>query len=200
MAISQEDLLKALSKPAEETAEVEVPKVTDFVRVKEEMDKAQDDTTPFAVVADDGITVAGDPNKTELNKHDFKIVFRFPKGTTGRGKVIGGSEFVELEYKDVYITPRNDLKIVSAVANLYPFFHVLTENGTVEDMDNETLLKTFNSLSQEMIDSMYILVESVLGIEAGISNYMTPVSVINTTAEIIKAYPEIVNEADVFFG
>ena len=48
----------------------------ELMKMKEAADKASESTIPFPIVKDGNVAVAGDPNKTELNKQEFEIDFR----------------------------------------------------------------------------------------------------------------------------
>ena len=47
----------------------------EFMAIKEHMDEAENDETPYAAVKDNQIHIVGDPNKTEVKKRDFVIQF-----------------------------------------------------------------------------------------------------------------------------
>ena len=161
----------------------------EYNEISEALDKAEEDTTPFMVVTDQDLNVVGDANKTEINKHDYIVNFRVFKA--------GKYEWVEKEFKDVYITPRNDVKVSRMLTQLMPFFKK-TEDGKVKKFTNEEIL---DILTQDaLLDTMYDTVAAILNIPDSLKDYMAPESVIQAVTQIIKDYPEAVNEADTFFG
>ena len=169
----------------------------DYEVIGEAMDKAEDSVTPF-VIADGGdITVVGDANNTELNMHDFKMRFRVPdKQEDGSVRY----QVIEKEFKDVYITPRQDTKVLRLYTELMPFFKKIDENGGVSAMTQEEKLDVFTSFGDELFDLLYSVPATVLGIDDKLKEYMMPVDVVNAAAQIMRLYPEVVNEADTFFG
>ena len=54
-------------------------KPEDMLKLSAQIKKAEEDTTPYAVVAGEEIHVVGDANKTEVKKHDYTVRFRFPR-------------------------------------------------------------------------------------------------------------------------
>ena len=56
----------------------------EFVEMKKKMDEAEEDTTPYAITDGDEISVVGDPNKTEIKKNDYVILFAYPQKPQSR--------------------------------------------------------------------------------------------------------------------
>lgn len=164
-------------------------KIEDYMKVDDALDKAQDSDTPFAVVSNGEINVVGDANKTEINKHDYVIFFRIYKD--------GKYEWVKQEFKDVYITPRNDLKVSRMVTQLLPFFRK-EEDGKTKKFNNEEILAIIER--DEILDAMYDTVASVLNIPDNLKDFMSTDSVVAAATQIMLDFPEAVNEADTFFG
>lgn len=177
----------------------------DLLRIKEEMNKAQEDTTPFLAIKDENVSVIGDANKTEPKSYDYTVRFRFPKEFADKfeGSIereVGNYIIVGVEYKDVRITPRRDMEILSSIMEMIPFFNKLNDNGSVEDMTDEDYALIVMSVPREAEDAMYKFVESVLDIDDDLGQYMLATSVFEHVAYFIKDFPEVFNEADVFFG
>lgn len=163
--------------------------IEDYMKVDDALDKAQDSDTPFAVVANGEVNVVGDANKTEVNKHDYVINFRIFKD--------GKYEWVKQEFKDIYITPRNDLKVSKMLTELLPYFRK-DENGEVKKYERHEVLSILEQ--DTLLDTLYDTVAAVLGIPANLKPYMATDSVISAAVQIIRDFPETVNEADTFFG
>lgn len=168
----------------------------DYQKIDNAIEKAQESLVPFPVVDGDELTVVGDANATEINKHDFKMRFRIPAK-----KEDGMTEYVrrEKEYKDVFIKPRHDSKIVEMIAKLMPFFKKIREDGGVEAMTTEEKADVLRQMDHEIMDLLYDVTAMVLGIDAELKEYMMPLDVIVAATQIIELYPETVNEADTFF-
>ena len=151
-----------------------------YEEIKEGLEAAQSDTTPF-LIPDDELTVVGDANKTELNIHDFEITFRVPqKQEDGTVKQVTRTK----EYKDVYITPRVDTAVVKMLTKLMPYFKKPTGNGTVTDYTPEESLEIMKRFDEEVVDVLYETVGTFLRVDPSLRDYMT----------------QVVNEADTFFG
>lgn len=167
-----------------------------YEEIKEGLEAAQSDTTPF-LIPDDELTVVGDANKTELNIHDFEITFRVPqKQDDGTVKQVTRTK----EYKDVYITPRVDTAVVKMLTKLMPYFKKPLGNGTVTDYTPEESLEIMKRFDEEVIDVLYETVGTLLRVDPSLRDYMTQGSVMVAAAKIIRQFPEVVNEADTFFG
>ena len=187
--MKQEDFLKAQEKLAD---------------INDALKEAEHDDTPFPVATDDGLKVVGDANKTENKSRDYTVTFRFPKELVPKGmnvvKEVGDYKYVEMLFEDVHITPRRDLKLLASVMDILPLFRELEGDGSVKERTTEDLLRIFRKVPQETIDSMYTLVVAFLGVDESIAEYMTPMSVMDRIADLVNDFPEVFNEADVFFG
>lgn len=166
----------------------------DYLKVVDAMDEAQESDRPYLIHEEEPIVV-GDANETQVNTTDFKVRFRIPKKEDG--KVV--YEHREIEYNDVFIAPRHDMKIVRVMSELTPFFRKVNEDGTVGRYSDEEAARIVESLDDEIMDHMYDLVGSVLHIDGRLVPYMEVASVIMNVTNIIKAFPETYNEAEAFF-
>lgn len=169
-----------------------------YEEIKEGIDKAPESPVPFPVIKDEKMSVIGDANETEINKHDFKITFRLPEGVAEGEKVEGGV-LKEIEYKDVFITPRQSGKVVSSLCRMLPFFRKIVDKG-VEDYSVDDIVEMLAEFGDDFVDDMYDLVGKVLKIDDALLDYMLPTSAVQATSQIITGYPEIVNEAEAFFS
>lgn len=165
----------------------------DYDNIEQALQDAEKSDTPFLIASDDELKVVGDANKTELNLHYFEIAFRLPLEDGGAYRK------VKKAFKNVYITPRQDIKVLKAVTSLLPYFKAARANGEVERLTEGEKAYIYESLSDEAYDIMYDLVALVLGIDDELKNYMMPGSVMESVVKIISGFPETINEADVFF-
>lgn len=170
-----------------------------YEEIKEGIDAAPESPVPFPVVKDEKMSVIGDANETQINKHDFKIVFRLPEGVSDGEKVDGGV-LKEVEYKNVFITPRQSASVISAMCKIFPYFRKIGENGDVSGYTADEVVTLLADWDDEMIDCMYNLVGKVLRIDERLIDYMMPSSVISCVGNIVRYYPEVVNEAEAFFS
>ena len=108
--------------------------------------------------------------------------------------------YVDVEYKDVTINPRNDLKIVRDVAVLYPFFRKQAEDGGLQAMTEDEFVEFAEQLSDEVIDAMYNLVADFLDEDKEVAQKFTWPSVLDLILQFMEDFPEVFNEADFFTG
>jgi len=172
-----------------------------FLEMKRRFDAAEDDTTPFAVVDDDEIKVVGDVNKTEIKRADYVIQFGYPntpetKEKLSDEKIIGETENyigVERTYKDAWISPRRFTDVQATLVQLYKFFNVVTEDGTIRDLNPDEALMALREMNGEMIDAMCAVVASVLNIPPQEADYILLPSAISASLKIAEDFPEVVN-------
>lgn len=167
----------------------------EVLEFKKALDSAEESVVPFAVAKDNELNIVGDANETKVNPFDYKITFRIPDTSDGTVKY---SEKTA-EFKNVYVTPRNEMRVVKTIAQLLPYFRKIKEDGTVGEFTNDELLEVVATMEDEVIDSMYTLVSTVLGIDPKLRDYMIAKDVIAATTQIIMTNPSAVNEADTFF-
>lgn len=167
-----------------------------FNALKEGVEAAQSDTTPFLIPGDEP-TVVGDANKTQINAHDFEITFRIPqKMEDGSVKQIKKTK----EYKGVYITPRMDTVVAKLLTQFMPYLYKTNEDGSVTPYTPEEFKEVTISYTKELSDIMYETVGTVLKIDPRLWDCMMPASVENAALKIVLQIPELTNEADTFFG
>lgn len=169
-----------------------------YNEVKNGIDQAPESPVPFPVIKDEKMSVIGDANETQINDHDFKITFRLPDGVSDGQKVEGGV-LKEVEYKNVFITPRQSGKVVASLCKMLPFFRKIVDNGA-EEYTQDEVVELLAEFGDEFVDDMYDLVAKVLKIDDALIDYMTPGSAMQATVQIITQYPEVVNEAEAFFS
>lgn len=168
----------------------------EYMKIKQGLDGAQDSTIPFPVVQDDTIAVVGDANKTENKKYDYTIRFCIPHKTEKGLEVTTKDK----EYKDVYITPRQQATLQKVMVEFLMYFRKPNkEDGSVADYTQDELNQIIASMDEKITDDMYMLVGTVLGVDEDLREYMMPSSVLSALNKIIRNYPDMVNSADTFF-
>ena len=173
----------------------------EYNTIDEAFKEAEKDDTPFLVVTEGELAVVGDANKTQKNAHDFEIEFRVPQAQED-----GTYKYVKMnkKFEGVFITPRQDTKIVKALTVLLGYYKDVKENAlgdmVVSDLEQEQKLNLAMDMGDEIVDTMYDVVAAVLGIDKELKNYMVQGSVMTATAQIIHNFMEVANEADTFFG
>lgn len=180
----------------------------DLMEIQRKMREAEADTTPFTVIDGDGnMSVVGDANKTEPKTYDYVVRFRIPAQykdlVSGGEEIVGGKYIVaEVAYPNVCITPRMDIKIVNCLNDLRPFLVEILEDGESKDRDKEELGKfVVSTLTNDAImDAMYNLVKTVVGVDDALVPMMMYDSVFENVLNIIRDFPEVINEEDFFTG
>lgn len=167
---------------------MEKQKIAKFVNA---VDAAESSTTPFVITSDE-LAVVGDANETQRNIHDFKMRFRIPAEN--------GFSIKEKKFNGVYITPRQDSKIVKALATIMPYLRRVNAEGDVEKLSVEEVTDVLKSLEDEFFDAAYDVVATVLRIDPALQDYMLPMDVIDALTQIAEQIPEVINETDTFFG
>lgn len=175
-----------------------------YLKLLKNVDEAENDTTPYVGVINNEVVIEGDPNETFVQKQNYTARFLFPKEMASAfpdAEDVGhGYVRAEIEYKDVFPDAMNNLKYTSAMARMMPFYRKLEESGSVEKLSTDEAIDLFASLSDQVIEALYHLVQVVLGIDDKLIGYLAPGSAINIASRIVQDFPSIVNEGDLFFG
>lgn len=163
-----------------------------IIQLKEAREKAMEDTTPFPVMKDGDLAVVGDANKTEINKHDFILKFIVPDGE-------GGYVEKDVEYKDVWLKPRQAVSVQRLMTALQPLFYKVKENGTLQDLTDDEMLEVVKQYEGNVLDQVYYLVASVLGVDERLVDYIEPNSALAAYHQIMLSYPDLVKASESFF-
>lgn len=164
----------------------------------EAIDKAQESTRPFTVVKGDTLAVVGDANDTKLNKYSYEIKFEKP-AYDDEGNLTGKTSETKT-YKNVFITPRQQSRVVKILTMILPYFRKVNEDGSIDEYTPYELGEIFATMDEEIYDLMYDLVAYVLHVPQEDKDYMSFPSVIGAALKILTEFPEVVNEAESFFG
>lgn len=181
-----------------------------FNELRDSINEAQTDDTPFIGTEGDEIHVFGDPNKTEVTPTDYTVLFGFPDTKEWRNRITArGDEIVnELEgyiivsrtYKNVFVAPRNIGNAVTAMALIEGFMNDITEDGTVKPLTQEEFEVAFYAMNHAIADATYELVGAVMRIPEAEREFMLPINAMENAVKIVRNNPSVVNEADLFFG
>lgn len=182
-----------------------------ITKIAKNLSETHEDSTPFVLHKEDGnIDIVGDPNKTENKKHNYVIKYRFserefdelfPNGVEAEVTTVAKHwKVIEVEYKDITVKPRRDLGMVGAITKVFPYFYELKDDGSMRRYNTEELTEVFFVAEDELIENMYRIVTFFLDIPKKEAEYMTCVSVLRTMGELIMDFPEVFNEAELFFG
>lgn len=183
----------------------------DFKKLSQSIDEAQKDDTPYMGVINDELHVMGDPNKTELIPHTYKVKFAFPKTDEWR-KMVNDSPMFRFEketenfivayreYNDIWVTPRKAGKCIEAFTRLISFLNMINEEGEVERLTEEQMQSVLRYMNKDVEDSVYEAVAKVIGISEVESEYITIDSAMFNAMKIVADHPDIINSSDLFFG
>ena len=203
---------------------MEMMKYEDFAKLtKEEQmktliraaDEAKKDDTPYVAVVDDEINVLGNPNKTELKKHDYIVEFVLPK-TEDNLKMLkaNGVEIdvesenyisIHREFKNVFVPARRASAILEAFTRLQGFINKVTrldDNGNLEIAlrTDEEILEVMSDLNDEVEKAIYRAVGAFFGLNEYDTDNISLASAIFNVILIAINNPEVMNGSEVFFG
>lgn len=167
----------------------------EYDKIKKAIEGAEESVVPFPVM-DDELAVVGDANETQLNMHDFTMRFKVPIEEDGVRKRV----LKTVEYKDVYLTPRQEPKVATAIADIFPYFKKIKGDGSLSEFTEDEVYQLIDSFEQEIFDKMYALVGNFLRIDKELWDFMYAPDVFEAVLKIFNEYHEAVNEADTFFG
>ena len=167
-----------------------------YLQLKEEMENAKEDTTPYAIVDGNDIAVVGDANKTEKKNYDYTIDFYLPDFTEDGTQVYRKTTET---FKNVFISVRQQSRVVMLLSKLMPYFHKPLPSGEVADYTPAEELEIISNFDDDILDLMYKLVGSVLQIDKSMEGNMGLESVSHAFVQIVRNFPEVVNEAESSF-
>lgn len=193
-----------------EENEIKVKKVKKLMDIKKGLEESQDDTTPYLANNEEGdMHIIGDPNKTETIKSNYRIGFRVPKNVLEKPPIINGEEIKEefgqytfaIEFKDVFLNPRKDAKLVAEIMKMAPYFKkVNEETGDVTELTQEESIEIFANMTDKTVDAMYSIIATFLEIQEELVDYMMSFTVLDAMYTMIKSHPNVFNESDIFLG
>lgn len=180
-----------------------------FMAMKQAMDNAENDTTPFAVVDDNEVKVVGDANKTETKKRDYVLKMAYPAAAEWReyvknlknAKVFNETPNylgVERTFSNVWVPPAVHTAVQSTFLDLYKLFYIITEDGQIRDMTNDEVMQALSILNQEMCEAMYHAVATILKINVDEEQFMLASPTAQVVVKMIDDFPEIINGVDFF--
>lgn len=180
----------------------------DLMEIQKQMREAEKSTTPFAIVDGEGsISVIGDANKTELKTYSYTVKFRVP--TQFASLIGGGNEIVngkytvaEIEYPDVYISPRKDILLLNYLNDLKGFLVDVLPDGETKDRGADELIPIImsNITNKVILNAMYEFVGTAIGVSDELIPMMLYESVFENFIKLIEDFPELINEQDFFTG
>lgn len=182
--------------------------IEDMAKMQSAMEEAHKDDTPFPVITKDGLTVVGDPNKTEKKTHDYVMEFHFkPEELKKYGikeeaveRWVAGEAVLHREYTDVSVMPRYKLEIDASLVKILPYFYnVNEETKRVEKRSDEDMRVMVRDMSIDIGDDLYNFVAAVLQIDRRIVNNMEWTCVVNTASQLIIDFPEVLNSSESTF-
>ncbi len=184
----------------------------DFLNAAEE---AKKDDTPYVALVDDEINVLGNPNKTELKKHNYTVNFAIPNTAQNKAMLKASDTKIEFEsenylrikreFKDVYVPARRATDIAEAFTRVQAFINkvtILNDDGDLEiSLHSEAeMLEVMSELNTEVEDAMYRAVGTFFGLNEYDADCMILPSVIYNAILIAINNPEVMNGSEVFFG
>lgn len=190
----------------------EAEQMTELLKVA---DEAKKDDTPYTAIVDEEINVLGNPNKTEVKKHDYTVEFAIPN--TEENKALLEANGIEIkyesenylriqrEYHDVFVPARRASDILEAFTRLQAFINKVTKlddkgNLEISVRTDEELLEVMSELNNDIEDAIYRAVGTFFGLsEKDADSILLPSAIFNVI-NIALNNPEVMNGSEVFFG
>lgn len=185
--------------------------IGNLLEVAEEVKK---DDTPYVAIADEEINVLGNPNKTEVKKHDYVVDFAYPNTKENKEALKNGGFEIkfesenylrfEREFKNAYIAPRYATDIIEAFTRVQTFINkvtVIDDEGNLEISvrTDEEMLDVMRELNTEMEDAIYRAVGKFFRLSEFETDCMVLPSVIFNAIMIAANNPDLMNGSEVFF-
>lgn len=191
----------------------------EFNNIEQALKDAQEKTDPFLIADEqENLYISGDADNTKRKSKSYTLELRFPSvlkdAIPEAVKIIRESDnFIYGEYtvEDVYLSPREDFRVISSIGKILPFFNKLEEdyadtdeNGELEfhfeELSDQEKLEIIVNMDREVLDAMYDIVQAFLQVSDVFLDCLLTSSVFATLFELIVDFPEAFNEADIFFG
>lgn len=176
----------------------------EFKQMQDNLNEAREDDTPYLAVMDNEMHVVGDVNKTEHKSFCYTVRFAFPNDERYRKeKIIKETSnylLCEREYNNVFIPARRHSAVVNAFVRVESFLMKITDNGEPKEVTEEEAMMLLQMLDDEIVDAVSDAVGKVLGLTPFESQCIIATNAIQVIAQMQSDIPEVVNEADFFFG
>lgn len=176
----------------------------EFKKMQDGIKDASEDDTPYLAVMDNEMHVVGNPNKTERKAFNYTVLFAFPKQDKYRSEQIVKETdnylVCKREYKDVFIPARRHSAVVNAFVRVESFIMAITDDGEVKEITEDEAKSLLQLLDDEIIDAVSNAVGKVLNLTPFEANCIIASNAIEVITQMQSDIPEIVNEADLFFG
>lgn len=183
--------------------------VEEFIEMKQKMDEAELDTTPYAITdEDEGIQVVGDVSKTETKKHDYTLIMYYPNRPEFREKLEKEGATIEKEtpnylvfcrtYEDVWVPPRIYTAVQEAFTEVYRFFNVVIDGGKIRDLTEKEVAEVLRIMGQDVMERMIHALATILRMPQWEEECVYSIQMPAIVMKLIDDFPEIVNSADFF--
>lgn len=191
------------------------------------VEKARESDRPFPSHNDDGtIAVYGDANQTELEKFDIIAHFVFvkdeleviPQGAKTYGRYVS----FDMKFDDVFINPRNNLKLLDCLVRIEPFWTSLDDiydeqakaldklnkldpdyQEKEDKINRDTMLKIAHEYAyaeDDVQNAIYDFVGTFLNLDKYMQDHMSAYSAVECLVTVLAHNPELFNEAEQVFG
>ena len=176
----------------------------EFRKLQEGVSTASEDETPYLAPVDNELHIVGDPNKTEFKPHTYVVEFLFPKRKEFENEhIIKESDnfyLCERTYKDVFIPARRHSTVVNAFTRVEQFIMMISNDGEVRELTDKEAAMVLQTLDDEIVDAVCDAVAKVLNLTPFEAQCIKPTNAMKVIAQMQADMPEIINEADYFFG
>lgn len=203
MAITKDQLSEIGKKPPQEVKNIDPETAQGFTDLGKAMEKAEHDTTPFAVMENENVIVAGDANKTEVVKKTYTGRFRYKKemaesiGKENISRETDNYVYVDVTFDDIEVTPRRRYPMISGLQEILLFFRGREESGEMTKLSEKEQARIIGEFSDEALDAVYRFVGAFLGIDNRMLDHLCASSALGLCHQFMEDFPDAFNEADV---
>ena len=160
----------------------------DILKLKKGLDEPMTDE-PILYTDGDAMKVVGDPNRTEVKKNNYQLIFETEDG-----------QRITKKYENIHITPRKRIGVNRLIVKLIPYFTSALEDGSVTRKSDDEVALTLVGVEDEVYDILYDLAGTILDVPEELKDYIDPVSLLAFGVKLIMDNPAVVKESDLSFG
>lgn len=160
----------------------------DILKLKKGLDEPMTDE-PILYTDGDAMKVVGDPNRTEVKKNNYQLIFETEDG-----------QRITKKYENIHITPRKRIGVNRLMVKLMPYFRDALEDGRVVQKTAEEVAITLVSVEDDVYDILYDLAGTILDVPEELKDYIDPVSLVAFGVKLVMDNPAVVKESDQSFG
>lgn len=176
-------------------------KVLSISELQKSLSEATQTDEPVAIDTPTGNVVNGDSTKFATNEPaSYTLTFWLPVSNgvpEGAKLVMGGTAYEQkVEAKAKFITARIARKVRSYASTITLAFTDFKDNGDSALYTPEELLKIYSLFDDEVVSACEKLLESVLGVDHSLMEYITDMSLVENCSKVIQNNPSFFQDGE----